>query len=449
LSPVELPNLTDGHLSRTLWRLAVPTMASNFLFNAFGLVDMIFVGRLGPSAVAAVGLAQVILGLVIMLGMGVYVGSVAVVSRSFGEDNQPEAEHAAAQALLLAVLLGACLAAFIYPLAPFAVKMLGAEPDVVDQGAGYLRISALGSTAIFVGIALYSVLRGAGDAITPLIANVIAVAVNAVLDPIMIFGLFGFPRLEVAGSAIATVCARGTGAAILFYLLFLGRHPINLRFRQMKPDFPMIWRLVRVGAFSSTEMLFRNVSMMIIYRLVAGFGTEAVAANAIVVKLRSMVIVPGWGLGTSAAALVGQNLGAGKPRRAERSGWLAVIYYTLIAAGAGIFLLSLPRPIVAAFTRDPEVMRLGILYARISAVGMMLIGMTVVLGRAMGGAGDTLSPMIVGALAVVIRVTFAVILSSLWNSVIGVWLGREIANLINSIVIGLWFSMGNWKRKTV
>jgi len=444
-----LPDLTEGHLARTLWRLALPTMASNFLFNAFGLVDMIFVGRLGPSAVAAVGLAQVTLGLVITLGMGVYVGSVAVVSRSFGEDNQPEAEHAAAQALLLAVLLGGGLAAVMYPLAPLAVRLLGAEPDVVEQGAVYLRISALGSTVIFVGIALYSVLRGAGDAITPLVANLIAVAINAVLDPIMIFGLFGFPRLEVAGSAIATVCARGTGTAILFYLLFLGRHPIHLKFRQMKPDFPLIWRLVRVGAFSSTEMLFRNISMMVIYRLVAGFGTEAVAANAIVVKLRSMVIVPGWGLGASAAALVGQNLGAGKPKRAERSGWLAVIYYTLIAAAAGVFLLILPRPIVAAFTSDPEVIRLGIIYARISAVGMMLIGMTVVLGRAMGGAGDTLAPMVVGVLAVVIRVAFAIVLSSLWNSVVGVWLGREAANLINSIVIGLWFSLGNWKKKVV
>jgi len=449
LGPRELPDLTEGNLSRTLWRLALPTMAGQSLFNAFGLVDMIFVGRLGPSSVAAVGLAQVLLGLVMMLGMGVYVGSVAVVSRSFGEDNQPEAEHAAAQAILLALILGIGFAVFIYPLAPLALALLGAEPDVVAQGVVYLRISALGSAVIFMGIALFSVLRGAGDVITPLIANVIAVAINAVLDPIMIFGLFGFPRLEVAGSAIATVCARGMGAGILFYLLFFGRHPIRLKFRQIKPDLPLIWRLVRVGAFSSTEMLIRNFSMLIIYRLVAGFGTEAIAANAIVVKLRSMVIVPGWGLGTSAAALVGQNLGAAKPKRAERSGWLAVIYYTVIAAAFGLILVIFPRQVVMAFTDAPEVIRLGVIYARISALGMILIGMTVVLGRAMGGAGDTLSPMIAGSLAVVLRVAFAIILASLWNSVVGVWVGRELANVVNSVVIGLWFSMGRWKKKTV
>ena len=149
MGPRELPDLTEGNLSRTLWRLALPTMAGQSLFNAFGLVDMIFVGRLGPSAVAAVGLAQVLLGLVMMLGMGVYVGSVAVVSRSFGEDNQPEAEHAAAQALLLALILGAGFAVFIYPLAPLALALLGAEPDVIAQGVVYLRISALGSNRPF------------------------------------------------------------------------------------------------------------------------------------------------------------------------------------------------------------------------------------------------------------------------------------------------------------
>ena len=449
MSPRELPNLTEGSLSRNLWRLALPTMASASLSTLFSIVDMIFVGRLGPSAVAAVGLGGTFVGMALMLGMGIYIGTVAVVSRCIGMGNQREAEHVATQSLFLALFLGIGMAALVYPLAPWAIRLLGGEPDVVAQGAAYLRVAAAGSTVMFAVIALYAVLRGVGDVVTPLVVNLIAVAFNVALDPIMIFGLLGFPRLGVAGSALATLTARSIGALILLYVLFLGKHPIRLRVKELMPDLGLIWRLVKVGVFSSTEMLFRNLSVMVMYRLVAGFGTEAVAANAIVMRLRSTVIVSGWGLGTSAATLVGQNLGVGKPRRAERAGWLAVAYYSVIAIAAGILFLVLAEQLLGIFTDNPEVVRLGAIYVRISALGVVFLGMTVVLGRAMGGAGDTLSPMVIGTISVALRVGFAIALSLLFKSVVGVWVGRTVANAVNSLVIGVWFSVGLWKKKKV
>jgi len=450
LGPMRLPTLTEGGLSRNIWRLGLPTMASSALLTVFSVIDMIFVGRLGPAAVAAVGLSGTILMLAYTFGIGIYAGTVAVVSRSIGAGDQREAEHAAMQALLLALVLGVGMVVAFYPLAPTAIRALGGKPDVVSQGTAYLRISALGSLVFFSSIALYSVLRGAGDAVTPLIINLISVVANIILDPIMIFGLAGFPPLGVAGSALATVCARGLGTLILFYIMFRGKHQIHLRAKELRPDTTMMWRLVRIGVFGSAEMLIRNVSMLILARVVAGFGTEAMAGYAIVLRLRGLVIMPAMGLGGSAGTLVGQNLGAGKPRRAELSGWLAAGYYAMVSAAMGVVLWTAREPIVRVFNSDPRVVQVGADFALYSAVALFFIGTSIVLNRAMNGAGDTLSPMVITLLTVLGgRLPLAVGLAWWLHSVTGVWMGATAASVLQTLIVCAWFGRGGWKRKRV
>lgn len=442
-------DLTEGGIVRNIGHLALPMMIGNVLQNAFSIVDMIFVGRLGPSAIAAVGMSGVVLGFLFVVIIGIYTGTVALVARFIGAKNPSEAENVAMQSLFLGGFCYAAIAIMGYPLAPFILRVLGGTEEVVGQGVPYIRIMFLGSFAMIFTVVLSSVLRAAGDAITPLKILTLATVLNIGLDPLLIFGWGPFPRLGVAGSALATVIARGLGAALLLWIFLRGNGVIHLKIARARIDLPLLGRIIRIGIFASIQGILRNISGVVLTRLVAVYGTYAVAAYMIGMRLQMMVMMSAFGLAGAVATLVGQNLGAHKPERAARTAWITVGVGFAIMTVLGIFYIVFSRSIIGVFNKDPEVLRIGMQYLRICAGAFGFIGLSIILGRALSGAGDTVSPMVITAIGLLgIRLALSLLFS--WKlGLAGIWLGITASTIIQGLMVGVWFHTGRWKLKRV
>ncbi len=425
----------------------MPTWGTFVLLNAMGLVDMFWVGKLGADAVAAVTMGGIMIGIVVMLALGVEVGTTALVANAVGRDQRRHAGKVAAQGLLIALAMAGALAAVAVPLAPFILQGLGAAPEVVRRGTPYLRIVAGGGVTIMLQISLGAALRGAGDASTPFKAMGLANIANITSDPIFIFGLLGMPALGVAGSGWVTVLSRVLGVGLMLKVLFTrGRSAVDIRMRDMKPRFDIMQRIVRIGIFASGRAMLRNVGRLAMLRMAAVFGMGAVAAFGICFRLQLLVLGPGKGFGAAAATMVGQNLGARQPGRAEMSGW--------IAAGIGLFLGFLftagfwaaPGGIIRVFNSDPEVVRAGVPLVRWFSASFPLLVVGLVLGEAMNGAGDSLRPMLITGLAqVVLALPLAGLLAASWGSAEGIWTGLFAGNSLMGVLAAGAFYVAWWK----
>jgi len=444
-------NLTEGSISRNIWRLALPMMGGAILQNLFNIVDMIFVGRLGPAAVGAVAMAGVLIGIPMMLMMGISAGSIALISRFWGAGKKEDAETVAMQSLLLAILVSVIIAISGYLFAVPLLRILGAKQEMVALGKPYIQILSLGCFFMFFSLSLNSALQGAGDVLTPLKIMALGTILNIILDPILIFGLLGFPRMGVAGSAFATVIARGIGVIVLFWLLFRGHTFLWLDLRKLKPDLDIIWRMVRIGFFASVEVFLRETSMLILMRIVAIYGTFAVAAYGIGTRVRMLAMMPGFGLARAASTLVGQNLGAGKPQRAQKSAWLACGFYEIIMCSLGVVFFVLANGIIKIFNAHPEVVQIGTSYLRYFSPALVFMGAAIVLSQALSGAGDTKSPMVITGIALLgVRIPLALIFSQTLNlGTNGIWLAMLGSQVLGGILMMLKFVEGRWQHKRV
>jgi len=442
-------DLTEGSIAKNIWYLALPMMAGNLLQNAFSIVDMKFVGKLGPSAIAAVSISGIVLGILLVVIIGIYMGTTAIVARYIGAKQQAEAENAAMQSLILG---GFCYAIIVfagYPLAASILGVLGAGEDVIAQGVGYIRIMFLGSFTMILSVVLASVLRAAGDAVTPLKILVLSTMVNIALDPLLIFGYWGFPRLGVAGSALATVIARGIGAFILLCIFLRGRTIIKLNITALKLDFSMMWRIVKLGVFASLQAVLRNVSGIVLMPIIAGYGTSAIAAYGICMRLQMVVMMPAFGLAGAVSTLVGQNLGANKPHRAEKTAWITVAIGSAIMTLLGIAYIVFARGVIGFFNAEHGIVNTGVVYMRIVAGTYGFIGLAIIFGRAFNGAGDTVSPMIMTFIGFIgLRISLSFLFSSVFG-LNGVWFAIAVSTIIGGLMSAFWFNTGRWKLKQV
>ena len=455
-------NLTEGSIVRNLWHLALPMIAGNLLQNAFNVVDMIFVGRLGPDAIAAVGMSGIMLGMIFIVSIGVSTGTVAMVARFIGAQKPDSAECATMQSLIMGIFFSIGLAVIGYPLAEPVFQLLGAQGNVMLLGISYFRIMILGSFTMFLMEVLSSALRGAGDAKTPVILLAISAVLNIILDPLLIFGPWIFPRMGVAGSALATVIARGVGLAIFLWGFFTGRFILRLNFSSAKIDFDIMKRIIKIGIFGSVQAILRNLSGLILMRVVAFYDRMYVAkisttvaempivtAYTIGLRLRMIVMMPGFGMANAVAPLVGQNLGSGKAKRAEKSAWMGVAFSAGIMAFIGLIYIIFPDIIARIFTQNLEVIRIAIVYIRIQAITYGFIGLSIALGRAFSGAGDTLPPMIFTGISLIAFCVPGVIAMADWLGIIGIWIGIAAADVIQAAMMAFWFLRGKWKQKEV
>ena len=439
-------DLTQGSLLRHLLRLAGPIILSYILQEAFNIVDMIFVGRLGAGAIAAVGISGNLIRLIGVFSLGISTGSGIMVAQYLGARNLAQAEHIAMQSILLAVFFSIGVTLVGYPLAEqglLAVRMT--DPEVLRLGTTYMHIILAGISTMFVSMTLGSIFRAGGDTITPMIVLIFSTLINITLDPLLIFGLWGFPKLGVAGSAYATLIGRGAGVIILLYLCWTGRAPISLRRVQYQVDLVEMLDILRLGVYSSMQGFWRHISRLGFLWVIGPYGKTVVAAYTICMRLRILVMNPGFGIANAVTPLVGQNLGANQIERAEKATRVANLLGTVIMAAIGAVFLAFSQIFIRIFTTETAVIETGTLYLRFLAPTFGFIAFSLILGRALNGAGDTFSPMVITLAAQVGVGLGLVILLSHFIGLNGVWLGIALSNVVQGIAMWCWYRTGKWK----
>ncbi|MBU0687265.1 MAG: MATE family efflux transporter [Candidatus Margulisbacteria bacterium] len=442
-------DLTVGSISKNIWILALPLVVGNFLQSMFNLVDMFWVGRLGPSALAAVAMSGSIMMILFTMVIGLATGTTAMVSRFIGAKKTVEAAQVAAQSINISVFGSIFIAVLGYVFAGGMLKLLGAPPDVLRLGSAYLQIIFLGSFSVFFFFIFFAVLRGSGDAVTPTLVLMFCTLINIVLDPLLIFGIGPFPRMGVAGAALATILSQLVGVAIGLEILLRGRSHLHLHIKYFKVNWDYLYRIIKIGIPSSLQMSLRGIMGVILMAIVAWFGTFAIAAYGVVFRLIMVLMMPGFALADASAILVGQNLGAQKPDRAERSAWTTAFYYMGFMIMVGCLGFIFAPSIMRVFNPNVEVVKIGTDFMRIAAFSYVFTAFGIVLGRSMSGAGDTISPLILTFIALwVIQIPLAVILSKSMG-LRGIWFSFLIANSVNGIITILWFKVGKWKHKKV
>lgn len=385
-------DFTEGSLGRAITLLAIPMVLEMSMESLFGLVDVFIVARLGADAVATVGVTESLLTMVFAVALGLSMATTAMVARRVGEKDHEGAAIAAVQSIAvgLIVSLPIGLAGAIY--AEDLLSLMGAPEGVLRTGSSYTAWILGGNVTILMLFLINAIFRGAGDAAIAMRSLWLANAVNIVLDPCLIFGLGPFPELGLTGGAIGTTIGRGVG--VLYQLRCLarsGRH-IAVGRRHLRLDPAVMLRLVRVSLGGVFQMLIATASWLGLVRLLTPFGSAALAGYTIALRIIIVAILPSWGMSNAAATLVGQNLGAGKPDRAERSVWLTGLYNMIFLGGVAAFFIALAGPLIGLFTSEPEVIVIGVSCLRLVSYGYIFYAWGMVMVQAFNGAGDTVTP---------------------------------------------------------
>src|SRR5579862_3845744 len=386
---------TAGSLNRAIFLLAIPMVLEMVLESLFAVVDVMWVGRLGANAVATVGITESMLALVFAVGMGLSLSTTAMVARRIGEKDPEDAAISAVQAIALGLMVSLGMGIPLAIFAPHLLRLMGAPPSVVATGSGYARIALGGCGAIIMLFLNNAIFRGAGDAAIAMRLLWVSNILNLILDPCLIFGLGPFPRLGVTGAALATFSGRSIGVLYQFYRLLHGTERIHVLGRHLRLNFKVLWRLLRVSFTGILQFTIANASWIGLVRIISLFGAAAVAGYTVAIRIVIFFILPSWGLSNAAATLVGQNLGAKQPERAETSVWRTGFYNMVFLGVIGIFFFAFATPVVKLFVSDPAVVPIAAIALRTFSCGNLGYAYGMVMLQAFNGAGDTLTPTIV------------------------------------------------------
>lgn len=445
-------DFTQGSIPVALVILAIPMILEMSMEALFAIVDTFFVARLGAESVAVVGLTESILALIYAVAVGLSIGATAVVARRFGEKDLDGAARSATHVIYLGLFVSVVMGAAGVALAPHLLQMLGAEPSVVELGTPFMRIM-LGSNAVIVFLFLLNaIFRGAGDAAIALRVLMIANGLNIVLDPMFIFGIGFFPELGVTGAAVATVIGRAVGVVYAGWALFFrSGSRLTVRAEHWKFDPKLLWSLITLSGTAVVQFLIATASWSGLVMIVAGFGSVAIAGYQIGLRVIVFVILPAVGLANAAATLVGQNLGAGKPERAERSVWTAGIANAVLLGLAGLVFVLFSDAVIGIFSTDPEVLRYGRDCLRIVGYGYAFYGLGMVMESSFNGAGDTWTPTWLNLLVFwIFEIPLAYVLAYRFEmGPQGVFWAITLAFSLLAVSAALLFKRGTWKLKAV
>ncbi len=444
-------DLTSGSLQQNIWLLALPMTLETGIVNIARVLDTYWIGQLGSAALAAVTISITIRWVVNSLANGLGIGGMAVVARRIGARDRAAAEHAAWQTILLGLVVSLVLGGLGLVVAHPLLVLLGADAEVLPLGLSFLRVAFGGMFTLVLVFVINGMLRGAGEARLAMAVRFLSTAVTVALEPVLIFGLGPLPPLGVAGSAWAFVLGFGTGLALQIVILLRGRARISINRRDLRPDLPLMARIVRIALPSTVQLTLRSSSRLVIVWLVSLYGTFATAGYGVANQLLLFALIPTFGLGNAAGTLVGQNLGARRPGRAERSAWWVSAYTAGYMAVAAAVLFIFALPLVALFDDTPQVVTFGVECLRVVAPTLIASAVGVVLARGFDGAGNTVPAMAVNLLTLWgTEVPLAYGLARwLGLGISGVWWGRAIANLANGLLFALWFRRGRWKEREV
>jgi len=440
----ESAHLISDPLPQTIARVALPAVASSLLMTLFFSVDTFWIGtRLGSTGLAAASTAVFWIWLLISIAEMVNVGLTAVAARRYGEGRAPEAARIAGDALMLSLALGAACAIVGIPLLPSMFGIMHAPPEVAALGVRYLGTYLLGAPLIFGFFAIDAAFRAAGDTRTPFLLLTASVGVTLFLDPMLIVGWGPIPALGISGAAIATVGTRAVAFAL--GLTIVGRRGV---LKIGRPDWTTLLQVVRIGLPTAVTGVVFSLIYVLVTRTATQFGTPALAALGIGHRVESWLFMIGVGFGAATAAIVGQNLGAGRPDRAERAGWLSTGFCTLFGVVACIVELLFPEQFAGIFSHDPAVIAEGAKYLRIAAFSQLGICAEIVLEGALGGAGHTLSPMLTSTAITALRIPVAAWAAARYGSN-GLWWTIALTAMARAVGMMVIWRAGNWKRTSI
>lgn len=448
----KVSNLTEGNITKNIFSLALPMIISNALNIILEITDAFFVGRLGSEALAGVTTAGTIIFFLGTFGAGLGIGTVALISRAFGEKNFEKADHIAVQSLYLGVAIAIFTGLAGFSFSGSLLNFLGAKGKVLEIGSAYLKILFIGLFTMFFMFSGNAVFQGAGDTFTPMKIGAISAILNIILDPILIFGLFGFPKWEAPGAAIATVFSRTVGGLLMIFVLMRGKNVVHIKLKEnILPDFEVIKKIFIVGFPGSLQMLLRSFSAVVLTKIVALFGTVVLAAYGVGGRIFHLFLFPGFGFGGASATLVGQNLGAKNPERAYKSVMLSSFYYFIFLFFTGILVFIFADSVAKFFNPEKEFVKIASIYFRYISAGSIFLCLGVVFSQSLQGAGETVLPMLLTGLTLyVIQIPLAYFLSNHFQlKETGIWIAGFVGSFSNAILMSIAFFSGRWKHKKI
>lgn len=442
---------TEGKLNRAIFLLAIPMILEMVMESLFGIVNVFWVSRLGSEAITVVGLTESMFTLVFAVATGLSIATTATVARRIGEKHPSDAAVAAVQSILIGVVVSGAVAITGMTNAPRLLELMGASRDAVRTGSSYTALLLGGSAGVFLLFLNNAILRGAGDASLAMRALWIGNVVNMLLDPCLIFGLGPFPALGITGAAVATTIGRFVGVGYTLYALTSGRARVVIRREQVRVNVAVLSRLLRMALKGMFQYAIATASWLALVRLTATFGDSAVAGYTIAIRIIVFAILPSWGLSNAAATLVGQNLGARKPDRAENAVWRTGLYNMAFLGTVSVVFITFASWIISWFTTDPRVAPIAVECLRDVSYGYVAYAWGMVLVQAFNGAGDTLTPTLINLLCYWCwQIPLAYGLSThIGLGPRGVFLAIAISEATLAVIGVLTFRMGRWKMQKV
>jgi putative MATE family efflux protein len=448
----EYHDYTQGSIRQAVILLAIPMILELSLESVFAVVDIFFVGTLGENAIATVGLTESVVTIVYSMAIGLSIAAAALVARRVGEKNYEEAGHSGMQAIILAFFITIVISTMGIIFAPDVLQLMGAKPDVVASGAIFTRIMLGGSVVIILLFLINGIFRGAGNAALAMRSLWLASFINIVLCWAFVRGVGSWPGLGLKGAAIATTIGRGIGVIYQCYYLFGGRSMIKLKREHFKIDLTLIKALVKIAWPATFQFIIASGSWIVLARLVAeSGGTAASAGYQVAIRNVVFFILPAWGLSNAASTLVGQNLGARQPDRAEKAVLLAAKYNAIFMSFVMLLFVFFASPIISIFTKDPAVRSIGSTALRIIGTGYIFYGIGMVMVQALNGAGDTKTPTWIHlACFWFFQIPLAYVLAKSFDlGPTGAFISIPVAETAIAIVACIFFKKGKWKKVIV
>ncbi len=440
-------DFTSDSIGKALLILSIPMVLEMIMESIFAVVDIFFVSRLGANAVATVGITESSMTIVYAFGMGLSTATTALVARRIGEKKAGKAGIVAFQAIIAGLCVSILIAIPGVIYAKEFLLLMGASEEMAEAGYMFPAIMFGGNAVIMLLFIINAIFRSSGDAAISMRVLIFANLVNIILDPLLIFGIGPFPELGLKGAAVATTTGRGLAVIYQFYLLFYGNKRIRLELHHLKIKLKVMFQLFKLGAGGILQYIIATSSWIALYRIIAELGSDVMAGYTISIRIVVFVLLPSWGLSNAASTLVGQNLGAKQPERAERTVWITAYANMVLLGLVGIILIIFPEAFIRLFINDPNVISSGAISLRIISVGFVSYAMGMVMTQAFNGSGDTSTPTWMNLFCFwLFEIPLAYFLAIVLDmNIQGISIAIVAAETALTITAWYFFRKGNWK----
>ena len=444
-------DFTTGSIRKAIFMLSIPMILEMLMESIFAIVDMAYVSQISVNAVATIGLTESVITLVYAVAIGLSMAATAVVARRIGAKDISGAKEAAVQAIALGIFVSLIVGVLGFLFAKEILALMGAEPELIAEGYGYTQLLIGGNSTILLLFLINAIFRGAGNASVAMWTLVLSNGLNIILDPIFIFGWGPVPEYGVMGAAIATNIGRGSAVLFQFAILFFGWSTIQIKFKDLVIRSKVMLNLIKVSVGGIAQFLIGTSSWVFLMRMIAEFGSEVLAGYTIAIRIMLFTLMPSWGMSNAAATLVGQNLGAKKPERAEKSVWKTGKYNGYFMGVVSMIYLFFAHDLVGWFNTNAVVIENGGLCLQIIAIGYIFYAYGMVVTQAFNGAGDTRTPTKINFVAFwMFQLPFAYLAAITFEfGAMGVFMAITAAEVLLAVISIVWFKKGNWKKVEV